>query len=87
MVPAAPKVQVLVLYSPMFLHCACIASLPVLMSKYSELSNPIYIYLYITVAHSAGATSVLAEAVEQHWLHGEHSNIQATKIRHWLTVR
>ncbi|DBA69154.1 hypothetical protein WJX79_010650 [Trebouxia sp. C0005] len=36
---------------------------------------------------SAGATSVLAEAVEQHWLHGEHSNVQATKIRHWLTVR
>ncbi|DBA76223.1 TPA: hypothetical protein ACH3X1_009946 [Trebouxia sp. C0004] len=36
---------------------------------------------------SAGATAVLAEAVEQQWLQGEHSNTQATKIRNWLTVR
>lgn len=60
------------------------------MSKCSDFSislSSILIYLCIIVAQSTGAASILAEAVEQHWLHEEHTNIQATKIRHWLTVR
>jgi len=60
------------------------------LSKCTELSiilRSMLIELCSTVTPLTGATSILAEAVEQQWLHGEHSNTQATKIRHWLTVR